>query len=105
MEIITSYGPIFLTVEPRSSDLSKETLKAYPYKHHLETDIACPSHIVFDLDGKNNLVEDFSNPIAKINWRDGSVKILDRHVWNYLPEYVQDTIEQKFKEFWKNHQP
>ena len=103
MKQIATYGPIFIVLTHRSSNQSQQTLRAYPYKHHTRSIANGKTEIVFDLSKNNSLIEDYDNPVAKIDWQNGSVKILDKNIWDHLPDYVRDCITEDFQEFWQKH--
>ena len=102
---VAIYGPVFTTLTHRSSNPSQPTLRLYAYKHHIQSNVKGESQIIFDLNQKSELVQDFTDPIAKIDWRNGTVKVLNKQTWEYLPYYAKDCIAQDFYEFWLHSQP
>ena len=98
------YGPMFITLAHRSSNPSQGTLKAYSYKHYAHYDSNGNFEPIFDLDQNSDLIQDLANPVAKINWQDGSVKVLNKHIWDNLPSTIQDYIAQDFRDFWLRYQ-
>ena len=102
-KVISICGPVFTVLTARSSNRAQPTLRLYSYKHHLEYEPDGEPKFIFDLDDRDQLIEDFQNPVAKIDWHDGSVKVLDKTTWSALPITVQDYVKQDFYRFWQRY--
>ena len=96
------FGHVFIVEGRRSSNPNVGTLFAYMYKHHIDPKSKA---IVLDLDKNDQMVEDYGNPIAKVNWHGdgGVVKKLDTAKYDALSSSIKLSIESTFRGYLIEH--
>ena len=101
----TPYGLCFVALRPRNSNPNQMTPIVYMYKCKRSPEQATLTYTP-EVDANGNMIEDWTNPIAKCDWRrGGEVKVLSQNEWFcILSRETRALISKDIKAFFEQSQ-